>query len=74
MNWQRLTILSRNMRYDTLVDTSHQRSEACVDGVLFAVDDVINSVDSCRWIGTAFDVVVHLLSMQPRKRRNTDTQ
>jgi acetyl-CoA carboxylase carboxyltransferase component len=68
---------ARLKRYEELVAAAYERSKAIHQGVSFGVDDVIDPVDSRRWILNALQSVrftpVRRDQRTEKKRRNIDT-
>ena len=68
---------ARLQRYEELVAAAYERSKAINQGTSFGVDDVIDPVDSRRWILSALKSVrftpVSRDQRTEKKRRNVDT-
>jgi acetyl-CoA carboxylase carboxyltransferase component len=68
---------ARLKRYEELVAAAYERSKAINQGVSFGVDDVIDPVDSRRWILSALTSVrfapIPRDQRTAKKRRNVDT-
>jgi len=64
---------ARKQRYDELVEAAYQRGKSLVAGTSFAVDDVIDPVDSRRWVVGALDAAPKPPRREGKKRRNIDT-
>lgn len=65
----------RLQRYEQLVASAYERSKAINQGMSFGVDDVIDPVDSRRWVLSALTSVRFppAPDMSHKKRRNVDT-
>ncbi len=60
-------------RYQELVDRAYERSKAINQGVSFGVDDVIDPMESRRWISNALRSAAPPSRGHDKKRRNVDT-
>ena len=63
----------RLARYEHLVARAYERSKAIHQGVSFGVDDVIDPMDSRRWVSNTLASVRPPLPRAGKKRRNVDT-
>ena len=63
----------RLARYENLVARAYERSKAIHQGVSFGVDDVIDPMDTRRWVGNALATVRPPAYRTEKKRRNVDT-
>ena len=63
----------RLARYEELVARAYERSKAINQGVSFGVDDVIDPMDSRRWIASALGSVPPPEPRRHKKRPNVDT-
>ena len=63
----------RMQRYDDLVARAYERGAALNAAVSFAVEDVIDPFDACKWIMSALRSVPPPVRSAGRKRRNIDT-
>jgi len=63
----------RTARYEELVERAYDRSRALNAGVSFGVDDVIDPMDTRRWISGALSSVPKTNRRLEKKRRNVDT-
>jgi acetyl/propionyl-CoA carboxylase alpha subunit len=63
----------RLARYEQLVERAYARSKAINYGVSFGVDDVIDPMDSRRWVGGALRGMPLPERRREKKRRNVDT-
>ncbi len=65
--------MERLARYEQLVARAYERSKAINQGVSFGVDDVIDPMDSRRWIASALGSVPAPEPRRHKKRANVDT-
>ena len=63
----------RLARYEQLVERAYARSKAINYGVSFGVDDVIDPMDSRRWVGGALRGMPLPERRREKMRRNVDT-
>lgn len=63
----------RLRRYEELVARAYERSKAIHQGVSFGVDDVIDPMDSRRWLVSGLASVPPPAPRHEKKRRNIDT-